>query len=72
MQTGKDGDVPVIISHHKCVGIKNHGRSTETLGRLAEAQGTGQQIAPDVYPHIASSTILSCCRAICAIAPIFW
>ena len=27
---GREGGVPVVVSHHKCVGPNNHGRSRET------------------------------------------
>ena len=57
LQTGRDGGVPVVISHHKCAGKKNHGRSVETLARLAAAPD-GQQVGLDVYPYTASSTTL--------------
>ncbi|MBU8990971.1 hypothetical protein KTF61_15705, partial [Faecalibacterium prausnitzii] len=28
---GRHGRVPVVISHHKCAGAKNWGRTQETL-----------------------------------------
>ena len=46
-----------IISHHKCAGRKNHGRSRQTLPIIAEALKT-QAAGLDVYPYIASSTVL--------------
>jgi N-acyl-D-amino-acid deacylase len=49
--------VPLIISHHKCAGPANWGRTLQTLpliDRLAERQ----QIAMDVYPYVAGSTVL--------------
>jgi N-acyl-D-amino-acid deacylase len=54
---GRTANVPIIISHHKCVGMANHGRSSETLPFI-EAARAKQQIGMDVYPYIASSTIL--------------
>ena len=33
---GREAGVPVVISHHKLVGVKNFGRSTETLKFIAE------------------------------------
>jgi N-acyl-D-amino-acid deacylase len=54
---GRTLDVPVVISHHKTVGIKNHGRSVETLKLIAERM-RGQQVGLDCYPYIASSTVL--------------
>ena len=54
---GRALNVPVVLSHHKCVGKKNHGRSPETLA-LLEKQMTQQPVALDCYPYIASSTVL--------------
>lgn len=55
--TARSAGVPLLISHHKCCGRSNHGRSAETLARIALAQ-RHQPITLDVYPYDASSTIL--------------
>jgi N-acyl-D-amino-acid deacylase len=54
---GRGADLPVVISHHKCAGPKNHGRSRETLAAI-EAAAEGQAVGLDVYPYTASSTVL--------------
>ena len=54
---GREADVPIVISHHKVGGVSNHGRSRETLKMIEKAQ-TKQAIAFDVYPYVASSTVL--------------
>jgi len=54
---GRSLAVPVIISHHKTVGTKNHGRSVETLKLIAERMHN-QPVGLDCYPYIASSTVL--------------
>lgn len=54
---GREAKVPVVISHHKCAGVNNHGRSIETL-KLFENARVQQPIGLDVYPYIASSTML--------------
>jgi N-acyl-D-amino-acid deacylase len=59
---GREVGVPVVISHHKVVGVKNHGRSEETLQFIAEHMKK-QEICLDCYPYPASSTILSADRA---------
>ncbi|MGH8630104.1 MAG: N-acyl-D-amino-acid deacylase family protein, partial [Burkholderiales bacterium] len=59
---GKTLDVPVVVSHHKVVGLPNHGRSKETLPHIAEAMRQ-QPVCLDCYPYVASSTILSAGRA---------
>ena len=54
---GREAGVPVVISHHKCSGQANHGRSAETLA-LIETARHRQEIGLDAYPYIASSTTL--------------
>ena len=54
---GRELGVPVVISHHKVVGQANHGRSVQTLARIAEQMKT-QPVCLDCYPYNASSTIL--------------
>lgn len=46
-----------IISHHKCNGRANFGRSPQTLAQI-EAAMRSQPVGFDVYPYIAGSTIL--------------
>jgi N-acyl-D-amino-acid deacylase len=55
--TGRRGNVPVVISHHKCAGPQNWGRTTQTLARIEEARQR-QPIGLDAYPYIAGSTVL--------------
>lgn len=57
LRIGRDGGVPVVVSHHKCSGKTNYGRSAETLAAL-EAAMADQAVALDVYPYTASSTSL--------------
>ena len=49
--------VPLVISHHKCAGPANWGRTQETLP-LIDALAARQEIAMDVYPYVAGSTVL--------------
>ncbi|MGE5823463.1 MAG: N-acyl-D-amino-acid deacylase family protein [Bacteroidota bacterium] len=58
---GRELGVPVVISHHKVMGLRNHGRSAETLP-LIETRMRGQAIGLDCYPYCASSTILTASR----------
>ena len=55
---GAEAEIPVVISHHKCSGRKNHGRSLETLDLIDEASKT-LNLGLDAYPYNASSTVLS-------------
>jgi N-acyl-D-amino-acid deacylase len=58
LQIARAVESPLIISHHKCLGRKNFGRSKETLAVLREAR-RHQRVAWDVYPYTAGSTVLS-------------
>ncbi len=49
--------IPVVISHHKCSGPANWGRSVETLAHIRAARSR-QPVGLDAYPYIAGSTIL--------------
>jgi N-acyl-D-amino-acid deacylase len=57
LRIGRSVDVPVVISHHKCAGPENHGRSAETLPVIARA-AQSQRVDFDVYPYAAGSTVL--------------
>ena len=52
-----EAGVPLIISHHKCAGPANWGRTQETLP-LIDVLAERQDIALDVYPYVAGSTVL--------------
>jgi N-acyl-D-aspartate/D-glutamate deacylase len=54
---GRLSKVPVIVSHLKCAGVANWGRSEEVLHALDVARG-GQQIGCDCYPYAAASSTL--------------
>lgn len=54
---GREAGAPVVISHHKCAGAPNHGRSVETLALIDEARKR-QPIGLDAYPYVAGSTVL--------------
>nr|WP_198983407.1 D-aminoacylase [Herbaspirillum sp. ASV7] len=54
---GKHSRVPVVISHLKCAGVENWGRSAEVLQAL-ELAGRHQHVGCDCYPYTASSSTL--------------
>jgi N-acyl-D-amino-acid deacylase len=54
---GRLSQVPVIVSHLKCAGIANWGRSDEVLQAL-DAARREQQIGCDCYPYAAGSSTL--------------
>jgi len=55
--TARQSGLPLVISHHKCAGPDNWGRTRETLP-LIEQLARGQEIGMDVYPYTAGSTVL--------------
>ncbi|MBA2673540.1 D-aminoacylase [Ramlibacter sp.] len=56
-RTARHAGLPLVISHHKCAGPANWGRTRETLP-LVDELARGQEIALDVYPYTAGSTVL--------------
>lgn len=56
-EIGKHARVPVVISHLKCAGVDNWGRSGEVLAALERAQRY-QPVGCDCYPYTASSSTL--------------
>jgi N-acyl-D-amino-acid deacylase len=56
-EVGRLSRVPVIISHLKCAGMDNWGRSGEVLNSL-DAKRTAQPVGWDCYPYAAGSSTL--------------
>jgi N-acyl-D-aspartate/D-glutamate deacylase len=56
-EVGRLSRVPVIISHLKCAGIANWGRSSEVLQFLDTARAS-QPAGCDCYPYAAGSSTL--------------
>jgi len=54
---GRSTRVPVVVSHLKCAGIANWGRSGEVLHALESARA-GQHVGCDCYPYSAGSSTL--------------
>jgi N-acyl-D-amino-acid deacylase len=52
-----EAGLPLVISHHKCAGPTQWGRTRETLP-LIDRLAKRQDIAMDVYPYVAGSTVL--------------
>ncbi|MEK0417429.1 MAG: hypothetical protein RI949_1435 [Pseudomonadota bacterium] len=52
-----DAGVPLILSHHKCAGPAQWGRTRETLP-LIDRLAVRQEVAMDAYPYVAGSTVL--------------
>jgi len=56
--TTRAAQTPLIISHHKCAGVHNWGRSAETLG-LIDGAARRQPVCLDCYPYTAGSSVLN-------------
>ncbi len=56
-ETANRAQVPIVISHHKCAGPRNWGRSVDTLALIEKARSS-QHISLDAYPYVAGSTVL--------------
>ena len=55
---GKRSRARVVISHHKACGRANWGRTKDTLRQIDAANDSGTTVDFDVYPYVASSTVL--------------
>ncbi|WP_034271352.1 N-acyl-D-amino-acid deacylase family protein [Actinospica robiniae] len=51
--------VRLQLSHLKAMGPPNHGKVAAALARIDEARAAGLDVACDVYPYTASSTLLT-------------
>lgn len=57
LDLGRLTQIPVILSHLKCAGVDNWGRSGEVLQALETARAT-QDAGCDCYPYAAGSSTL--------------
>ncbi|QEI04513.1 D-aminoacylase [Pigmentiphaga aceris] len=58
---GRSLEVETVLSHHKLIGKRNHGRSIDTLNMVEQAAAQ-QSLCMDCYPYHASSTMLIASR----------
>jgi N-acyl-D-aspartate/D-glutamate deacylase len=61
IEIGREAGVRVEISHHKAIGRRNWGLVRQSLALAAAARASGTDVRFDVYPYIASSTVLTAC-----------
>jgi len=57
VDAGEAARTPVVLSHHKCAGPANWGRTVETLARIDERRRR-HWVGLDAYPYTAGSTVL--------------
>lgn len=59
IEIGERAGLPVQISHHKAMGMRNWGKIHETLRMMEEARGQGVEVTADVYAWMANATGLT-------------
>lgn len=59
IEIGDRAGLPVQISHHKAMGMRNWGKVHETLRMMEEARGRGVEVTADVYAWTANATGLT-------------
>jgi dihydroorotase/N-acyl-D-amino-acid deacylase len=59
IRIGEEGGLPTMITHHKVAGVRNWGKSAETLKLVEEARARGVDVSSDQYPYTASQTNLT-------------
>lgn len=56
IRIGKEAGLPAQVTHHKAMGAKMWGKSTESLAMIDAANARGLDVSSDQYPYAASST----------------
>ncbi len=56
---GREGQLPVNISHIKALGVDVHGHGPAIVARIETARRAGQRVTADQYPWSASGTTLA-------------
>ena len=55
----RDANIPVVLTHHKAIGVKMWGASSKTLAMVDSARNLGLDVMIDQYPYTASHTGIS-------------
>lgn len=61
---GRDAGAPVQISHHKAASPEVWGKTKDSIRMIEDACAAGTDVAFDVYPYTAGSTVLAAARAV--------
>lgn len=59
IQIAEVADIPVVLTHHKAIGMPMWGASVQTLAMVDSARALGLDVMMDQYPYTASYTSLS-------------
>ncbi len=55
----EEADIPVVLTHHKAIGLPMWGSSVQTLAMVDSARSLGLDVMVDQYPYTASYTSIS-------------
>jgi len=55
----EQADIPVVLTHHKAIGLPMWGQSVNTLAMVDSARALGLDVMIDQYPYTASYTSIS-------------
>ena len=56
---GREADIPIVLTHHKAIGMPVWGKSVQTLAMVDSARALGIDVMMDQYPYTASYTSIS-------------
>ena len=59
IEIGRRARIPVVLTHHKVVGLPMWGQSVRTLAMIDSARASGIDVIADVYPYTATHTGIS-------------
>lgn len=59
LEIGEKANIPVNISHIKCLGVDVWGMSEAIIDTINAARASGLKVTADQYPYLASGTHLS-------------
>lgn len=61
---GREAGANVQVSHHKAAAPSVWGKTADSIRMIEEACASGTDVAFDVYPYTAGSTVLAAARAV--------
>jgi N-acyl-D-amino-acid deacylase len=56
IQIAQEAKIPVVLTHHKAIGLPMWGASKKTLAMVDSARAIGLDVMMDQYPYTASQT----------------
>lgn len=56
---GREANIPIVLTHHKAIGMPVWGKSKVTLAMIDSAREVGIDVMADQYPYTASYTGIS-------------